>query len=70
LHADYVIELVFSAVSFGGTFLSITALIFNVGGSSELDVKERAAAVLTASFSVGQMLRPVIAGWLADQPNG
>jgi len=70
IHADSTIEVVFAAVSFGGTFLGITALVLTEGGLRMPNEKGRAAAVLTASFGVGQMLGPVIAGRLADLHQG
>lgn len=70
LHADSAIKVVFSASSFGGTFLGITAMILTEGTLRVPDDREWAAAVLTGSFGIGQMLGPVIAGWLADLHNG
>jgi predicted MFS family arabinose efflux permease len=70
MHADSVVEVVFAAVSFGGTFLGITALTLAEGSLRMPDDKGRAAAFLTASFGVGQMLGPVIAGRLADLHQG
>jgi len=70
IHADTLIEVVFTAVSFGGTFLGITALILTEGGLRMPNDKGRAAAFLTASFGVGQMLGPAIAGRLADLHQG
>jgi MFS family permease len=56
----------FAAVSFGGTFLGIVALILSEGKARMGAHGGLAAAFLTAMFSLGQMIGPVIAGWLAD----
>lgn len=60
----------FAAVSFGGTFLGIVALTLAEGTRRMGREGRRAAAFLTASFSIGQMLGPVIAGVLADRQVG
>ena len=70
MHADSVIKVAFAAVSFGGTFLGITALILAEGSLRMPNDKGRAAAFLTASFGVGQMLGPIVAGRLADLQQG
>jgi len=56
----------FAAVSFGGTFLGIVALVLSEGKVRMGAQAGQAAAFLTAMFSLGQMIGPVIAGWLAD----
>ena len=56
----------FAAVSFGGTFLGIVALVLSEGKARMGAHGGLAAAFLTAMFSLGQMIGPVIAGWLAD----
>jgi predicted MFS family arabinose efflux permease len=63
-------EVIFAAVTFGGTFLGIVALTIAEGNLRMAHEGRRAAAFLTASFSVGQMLGPVIAGMLADRQDG
>lgn len=68
--ATSIIEVLFAAVSFGGTFLGIVALTLAEGNLRMGKEGRRAAAFLTASFSVGQMLGPVIAGMLADRQDG
>lgn len=50
-----------AAVMFGGTFLSITALTLPLGRHG---AGGRGFAVLTAGFGAGQMLGPVIAGYM------
>jgi MFS family permease len=68
--ADSIVAVLFAAVSFGGTFLGIVALTLAEGNLRMGKEGRRAAAFLTASFSVGQMLGPVIAGMLADRQDG
>jgi MFS family permease len=69
-HATSILEVLFAAVSFGGTFLGIVALTLAEGSVRMGREGRRAAAFLTASFSVGQMLGPVVAGMLADRVDG
>lgn len=64
--AESIVAVLFAAVSFGGTFLGIVALVLSEGNRRMPGDGRRAAAVLTASFGVGQMLGPVFAGILAD----
>ncbi len=68
--ADSLLEVLFVAVSFGGTFLGIVAMTLSEGNRRMQGDGRRAAAILTASFGVGQMLGPVIAGRLADLQAG
>lgn len=69
-YADSVAEVIFAAVSFGGTFLGIVALTLAEGSRRMQGEGGRAAAFLTASFGVGQVLGPVFAGILADLQQG
>jgi MFS family permease len=58
-----------AAVFFGGTFMGITAIIVAFGGR----VSRRPArmiGLLTAAFGLGQMIGPVVAGWLAERQGG
>lgn len=66
VNADTIIEVCLTAVIFGGTFMGITALILIEGQSRMSHNKGRAAAILTASFGTGQIIGPIIAGYLAD----
>jgi predicted MFS family arabinose efflux permease len=68
--ADTVGEVLFAAVSFGGTFLGIVALTLAEGNRRAPDDRRRATAILTVCFSLGQILGPVLAGILADTGDG
>ncbi|MDG5467640.1 YbfB/YjiJ family MFS transporter [Deltaproteobacteria bacterium IMCC39524] len=70
IHADTVFEVVFAAISFGGTFMGIVAMTLAEGNQRMRGEGGRAAAFLTASFGVGQVLGPVLAGILADLQQG
>lgn len=70
MHADSVIEVMFAAITFGGTFMGIVALTLAEGNVRMAHDGKRAAAILTASFSVGQILGPILAGFLADMRDG
>ena len=70
IYADSFAEVMFAAVTFGGTFLGIVAMTLAEGSQRMQGDGRRAAAILTASFSIGQMLGPVLAGWLADLQEG
>ena len=58
------------AVFFGGTFLGIAALTLVLGRGLAPQNPSRVIAILTAAFGAGQMLGPVIAGYLATQTLG
>ena len=70
IQADTIAEVVFVAVSFGGTFLGIVAMTLAEGSLRMSGAGGRSAAFLTASFGIGQVLGPVIAGILADFQQG
>ena len=70
IYADTVFEVVFAAISFGGTFMGIVAMTLAEGNQRMQGEGGRAAAFLTASFGVGQVLGPVLAGILADLQQG
>lgn len=70
MHADSVMEVMFAAITFGGTFMGIVALTLAEGNARMAHDGKRAAAILTASFSVGQILGPILAGFLADMKDG
>ena len=68
--ADSIAEVIFAAITFGGTFLGIVAMTLAEGSQRMRGEGGRAAAFLTASFGVGQVLGPVLAGILADLQQG
>jgi MFS family permease len=68
--AESMTTVLFAAVSFGGTFLGIVALTLTEGNLRMPRDGRRAAAFLTASFGVGQVLGPILAGVLADIQEG
>ncbi len=70
MRADTINEIIFVAISFGGTFMGIVALTLAEGYSRLKHDGKRAAAILTASFGIGQILGPILAGFLADWQEG
>ena len=68
--ADTMIEVLFAAASFGGTFLGIVALTLAEGSLRLPKESRRAAAFLTVWFGIGQVLGPIVAGILADRQSG
>jgi len=61
--SDSAFAAILSAVFFGGTFMAITALILAVGRQS---ARGQGFAVLTAGFGLGQILGPLVAGYLGS----
>lgn len=59
-----------AAIIFGGTFLGIVALSMAEAGRRCPAEGRRAAAVMTVCFSVGQVVGPSLAGFLADKQGG
>jgi len=60
---------VLAAVCFGGTFMGITAVVVAFGGRIARH-PARMVGLLTAAFGLGQMIGPVLAGWLAERQGG
>lgn len=58
-----------AAVCFGGTFMGITAVAVGFGGRVSAQ-PARMIGLLTAAFGLGQMIGPVLAGWLAERQGG
>lgn len=58
-----------AAVFFGGTFMAITAVILGFGGRVSAH-PARMIGLLTAAFGLGQMIGPVVGGWLAERQGG
>ena len=56
-----------AAVSFGGTFLGIVTLVMSEGNRRAGSDGRRVAAILTACFSMGQVIGPALAGLVADR---
>ena len=57
----------FSALLLGGTFMGITALGFMAAQVLSAGNPHRAFGRMTASFSIGQMAGPVLAGFLSER---
>lgn len=58
-----------AAVFFGGTFMGITAVILAFGGRVS-GHPARMIGLLSSAFALGQMIGPVLAGWLAERQGG
>ena len=56
-----------SALLLGGTFMGITVLGFMAGRILSTGNPHRTFARMTASFSVGQMVGPTLAGFLSER---
>ncbi len=59
---------ILGAIGYGGTFLGIVSLIIAYG--RELNPAGNTTAVLTIFFSLGQVIGPVVAGWISDFSGG
>lgn len=68
--ADSVFGVVFAAATFGGTFMGIVAMTIGEGSRRMPGAAGLAAAFLTACFGVGQVIGPIVAGFLADLQQG
>jgi predicted MFS family arabinose efflux permease len=56
-----------SALLLGGTFMGITALGFMAARALSAENTHQAFGRMTASFSIGQMVGPTLAGFLSEQ---
>ena len=57
---------VLSGVLLGGTFMGLTALGLMIARQMSSDAPQRAVGRMTASFGLGQMIGPVLAGYLFE----
>jgi predicted MFS family arabinose efflux permease len=59
-----------AAVLFGGTFVGITLIAFNLAARIAPAQSGRLIAVLTTAYGLGQILGPVLAGFIAGEGGG
>lgn len=59
-----------SALLLGGTFMGITALGFTAARALAPGEERRVSALITAAFGFGQIVGPVLGGWLMDHAGG
>jgi predicted MFS family arabinose efflux permease len=64
------ISVLVAAILFGATFVGITALVVAFAGRSAGANPTRMIGALTASFSLGQIVGPIVAGLLAEGGQG
>lgn len=59
--------LLFAAVAFGATFMGVVSLGVMAARNMAVGDPRRAIAVMTAAFSIGQIIGPGFAGYIADR---
>ncbi|MEL6476341.1 MAG: YbfB/YjiJ family MFS transporter [Pseudomonadota bacterium] len=64
--AESQVAVVLAAVLLGGTFMGLTALGLQEAARRSGGDGRAVMAVMTASFGTGQMLGPLLAGWMRD----
>ncbi len=68
--SDSLAAALLAAVSFGGTFVGITLLAFNLAARSDPARSGRLIGLLTTAFGLGQIIGPVAAGYIAGDGRG
>ena len=58
--------LIFAAIFLGGTFMGITALGLVEARTRSMDDPGRSLAMMTAAFGLGQIIGPIMAGYMHD----
>lgn len=64
-----VVGVFLGSLLFGGTFMGITTLTVSAGKNSSFQNSNKTIGYLTASYGVGQIIGPIIAGFLISRSN-
>lgn len=59
-----------SAILLGGTIMAITALGFAAARALGAEHQRKSFALMTAGFGAGQIIGPLVAGWMLDRTGG